>query len=513
MRSTNSIKNAIIAATMNIVTILVGFVAQKIFVITLGNEYLGLNGLFNNVLSILAVVELGFGNAIIYHLYKPITEKDINKINVLMKFYKNAYRIIAAIILILGIAILPFVNFIVGEVAIAENIRFLFFLALIDIVASYLLTYKRSILYADQKTYITNIVHIAYVVCMNMSQIILLLLTHNYVLYLLVKIIFRILENIIITIIANKKYPFIKEKNDLFELDKETRNDILKKVKGLLFHRIGGSLVLGTDNIIISNILGVVTVGLYSNYNMIINAVTNLFGQVFSSITATVGNLLIENDEKKSYGIYKNILFLNSWIYCFAGACILCLMETFIKIWMGKEYLLSYGVLIVLVINFYIQGMRKTSAIFKEAAGIFYEDRFAPLIESAINIIASIILGKMFGLIGVFIGTFLSSMVLFLYSYPILVYKKLFNRKYCEFIKEHIKYLLISISVVAITAYITTYLKVTVLYLELIIRAIICLIVPNIMYILFFSKTEEFKYYLDMAKNIIKRLSNKLKNK
>lgn len=507
MRANNSLKNAVVAAIMNVVTILVGFIAQKIFITTLGNEYLGINGLFSNVLSMLAVVELGFGSAIVYHLYKPIAENDEKQVNILMKFYKKTYNIIALIIFGLGICILPFMKYIIGEVTINDNVYFLFFLALIDIVASYLLTYKRSILYADQKTYITNIVHIGYVIFMNVAEILFLFVFHNYVLYLIIKIIFRILENLVITAIANKRYSFITKKIDE-NLDKNIKNDIYKKVKGLLFHRIGGSLVLGTDNIIISRLFGVVTVGLYSNYNMVINAVTNLFGQVFSSITATVGNLLIENDKNKSYQVYKNILFVNSWLYNFAGLCILCLMEPFVSIWLGNEYLLSYSVLVVLVINFYIQGMRKTNSVFKEAAGIFYEDRFVPLIESFINIVASIILAKVFGLIGVFIGTILSSLALFLYSYPVFVYKKLFNRKYSEFIKEHLKYLIISVIITVITALLINCINVSNLILQLVINALVCIIVPNIIYIVIFRKTEEFKYYLNL---LMQLLSKKIK--
>lgn len=509
MRANNSLKNAVVAAIMNVVTILVGFIAQKIFITTLGNEYLGINGLFSNVLSMLAVVELGFGSAIVYHLYKPIAENDEKQVNILMKFYKKTYNIIALIIFVLGICILPFIKYIIGEVTISDNLYFLFFLALIDIVASYLLTYKRSILYADQKTYITNIVHIGYVVFMNVVEILFLLAFHNYVLYLIIKIIFRILENLVITVIANKKYPFITKKIDE-NIDINIKNDIYKKVKGLLFHRIGGSLVLGTDNIIISRLFGVVTVGLYSNYNMVINAVTNLFGQVFSSITATVGNLLIENDKNKSYQVYKNILFVNSWIYNFAGICILCLMEPFVSIWLGNEYLLSYSVLVALVINFYIQGMRKTNSVFKEAAGIFYEDRFVPLIESFINIVASIILAKLFGLIGVFIGTILSSLALFLYSYPIFVYKKLFNRKYSEFIKEHLKYLIISVIITVITALLINCINVSNLILQLVINGLVCIIIPNIVYIAIFRKTEEFKYYFNLLKQLLGKKIKKI---
>ena len=172
MRSKNSIINAIAAIVMYIVTILASFLTQRIFIRTLGNEYLGLNGLFNNILSMLAVVELGFGTAVIYNLYKPIADKDEKKINALMNFYRKTYNAISIVIFVLGICILPFLENIVGKVSIKENIKFLFILALIDVVVSYLLTYKRSILYSNQKTYIVNIVHIGYTILVNILEII-----------------------------------------------------------------------------------------------------------------------------------------------------------------------------------------------------------------------------------------------------------------------------------------------------------------------------------------------------
>lgn len=400
--------------------------------------------------------------------------------------------------------VIPFLNIIVGENNIQENITFIYLLFLFDTVASYLLTYKRSILYASQKTYIVNIIHILYLILMNTMQITILVLTKNYILYLIIKIVFRILENIVITLVANKMYSYIKEK-DVKEIDKDTKSSIIKKVKGLVFHKIGSFIVLGSDNIIISTFLGVSTVGLYTNYNTILQAVNNLFSQIFSAITASVGNLLVEKNRKKSYEIYKNMLFINSWIYNFSSIAILCLMEPFVKIWIGEKYLLSYGVLIVLSINFYIQGMRKTTNTFKEAAGIFHEDRFVPIMESLINIVSSIIFLKILGLKGVFIGTITSSMILFLYSYPVYVYKKLFKRTYIQFLKEHCKYLVISVICGLITFLIINKITISNNYIQLLVNVIIVLIVPNLIQYIIFRNKEEFLYIKNMVINIKNR--------
>lgn len=503
MRSKNSIKNAIMAIVMNIVTILIGFVSQKIFINTLGTEYLGLNGLFSNVISMLGIVELGLGSAIIYNLYKPISEKNIEQVKSLMIFYKTSYRVIAVIVAAIGLLIIPFLPLIVGETSIKENINLLYILFLVDIVASYLLTYKRSILYSDQKNYIINIVHIFYLVFLNVTQIFILLTTQNYIMYLVVKIIFRILENLILTYIANKKYEYIKEKN-VAKISKNTKKDIYTKVKGLIYHKIGGFVVLGSDNIIISTFLGVKTVGLYSNYNLIIQALTNLFSQVFSSITASVGNLLIEKDKNKSYKVYKNILFLNSWIFAFASAGLLCIIEPFIRVWIGEQFILPFGVLLALVINFYMQGMRKTSNTFKEAAGIFYEDRHVPVLESIINIVASVILVNILGLAGVFIGTIISTFVLFFYSYPKFVYKPLFKRNYVQYFKDYIPYVITAIISVFVTYLIILNINIQNNILQIIVNLLVVIIVPNIIHIIVFFKTEEFKYFENIIKQIKK---------
>lgn len=259
MRSINSMKSMLTAMIANGANIILGFVVRAIFVRTLGAEYLGLNGLFGNIISMLAIAELGIGSAIIYHLYKPVADNNVDKIKKLMAFYKKCFNIIALIVFIAGLAVMPFLNNLVGENNIEGSIHFYFLLFLIDSVSSYLLIYKRSIIQANQKNYIINMIEFVYVISLNIFRIIVLKLTNNYVVYLSVSIALRILENLVISFIANKLYPYIKEKTD-GKLDDETLFDIKKKVKALMFHKVGNFVVTGTDNILISKFLGIVTV-------------------------------------------------------------------------------------------------------------------------------------------------------------------------------------------------------------------------------------------------------------
>lgn len=503
MRTKNSIYNVLSSLIANTITIIIGLVAQAIFIKVLGEEFLGINGLFTNIISMLGIVELGIGSAVIYELYKPISENNQYKVNALMNFYRKCYHIIAIVVLVIGLSITPFLSFFVGKVNVNVDLNFVYILFILDIVCSYVLSYKRSIINANQKNYIVNLIHIFCLAVLNISQIIVLLLTKDYYLYLIVKIIMRLLENILITYVANKLYTYLDNSN--YKLDKETRNDIMKKVKALFFHKIGGFIVLGSDNLIISKFLGVITVGLYSNYYLVINAVQSLFCQAINVLTPSVGNLLIEDDKTKIYSIFKKVRFINFWITCFSGTAILVIMDSFVSVWIGNEYILPILVLIVLIFNYYQKSMRSSYMVFKEAAGIYYEDRFVPLMESVLNIVFSIILCKSFGLAGVFMGTIISGLALWCYSYPKYVYKKLFDRSYINYVKETIGYIILFILIASGTYYLSTIINFSNIYLEFISNVIISLIVPNILLLIIFFKTDNFKYYSNLLKNVIKK--------
>ena len=504
-RKKSSIKNMITAVGSNIITIIVGLVAQAIFIKILGSEYLGLNGLFSNVISMLGIVELGMGSAIIYNMYKPIAENDHEKIKSLMQFYKKSYLIITLIISIIGIMIIPFIKYIVDieSVTVDVNVYLVYILFLLETICSYILSYKRSMLYADQKEYITNIIHMGYTIIVNTMQLSFLYFTHDYYLYLIIKVIMRLVENIVISSYVNSRYSYLLD-NNVTKLDSKTEKDIFQKIKALFFHKIGGFIVSGTDNIIISKYLGLVTVGLYSNYYMIINAVQTVINHIIQATRASVGNLLVTESKKKQFDIFNKIRFVNFWISCFSSICIFIIMDSFITIWIGYKFVLPTKVLLVLVINFFIVSSRSTYGAFKEAAGIFYEDRFVPIIESLLNIVLSIIFVKKFGLMGVFMGTVASGLVLWCYSYPKYVYKNLFGRSYYDYIKETIYYLIVFVLIAGFSYSLAILISFENVYLQFISNVLIALIVPNVIMLLLFSKDENFKYFINMLKGFKK---------
>ncbi len=504
MRTVASVKNSVFATCSMIIKIMIGFIAQKLFVLILNTEYLGANGLFSNIIMLLSLAELGIGQAIVFNMYKPIANNDKETIKSLMQLYKKAYNIIALLVLGIGCCIIPFLGYFIGETTLDLNFTLVYILFLLQCVASYVLTYKRSILYAYQENYIISVMDTLYILVSNIAQIGILFATKNYYLYLAIKIICVLIENLVINYIANKRFTFIKEKN-VQRLDKEIEKDIFDRIKATFLHKIGTVVVNGTDNIIISKYLGLITVGLYSNYYLIIFYVGEIIRQMIVSLVPSVGNLLVENDKEKSNDVYKKIEFFDFWLATFSATSILVIVQSFMRLWMGESYLLSLLVVIILVINHYLRMMRQTNDVFLNAAGICIETKYVPIVESILNIVFSILLLKPFGLAGVFMGTIISSMALWCYTYPKFVYKNLLGGKYSNYIKENLIYFLLFVIIAAVTYGISMTFAISNLWLDIIARVALCLVVPNLILFLIYRKSEEFAYFKSLAKFILNK--------
>ncbi len=507
MRTKNSVYNILGVTALYFVKILLSFVGKTCLIKVMGDEYNGINALFGSVISMLSIAELGIGTAIIYNLYKPVKENNIEAIKSIMIYYKKCYRLIAGIVLVLGIIMTLFIGDLIGELSIGENLYFLYYLFLLDAVCSYLFSYKRSIIYANQKNYIISMFDMAYVVLLQVLQITVLLYLRDFAAYLVVGIICKLLENILIQFYADKKYPYLKDKQ-VGKISSEIRLDIREKVKGLLFHRIGSYIVFGTDNLIISHMVNIVAEGLYSNYLTIINPLSNILSQMINALQPAVGNLLVENDKEKNFNVYKKISFINFWIYTVSSICLFYLIQDFIILWLGKEYLFELGIVFVLCVNFWQTGMRGALGAFKNAAGIYYEDRYIALAESIINILVSIILTYKYGIIGVFVGTFVSSQLLFLYSFPVLVYKPLFDKNYIFYIKEMLGYIgvwLFSFAVTYFMSELIEYIYVSNTILNFLLKTGSIFLTVNIILVLLYYRKSEFYYLKDILNKLFIR--------
>lgn len=510
MRVSHSIRNIITALIGQVLGIILSFIGRMVFINVLGTEYLGVNGLFTNLLSILCLAEMGVGAAIIYSLYKPLATKNTREIKALMHFYEVAYRIIGSTIFLLGIGVVPFLNYIIKDQPDIPHLTLIYLLFLINTVSSYFFAYKRSLIIADQKNYITTIYRYGFYILLNIIQIAILIGTKNFILFLIVQIITTILENLMVARRADKMYPFLRE-GEKVKLDKVSRQKITKNIRAMMCHRIGGVVVNGTDNILISSFVGLAWVGLYSNYYLIINAINIIVGQIFSAVTASVGNLNALESKKKSYRIYKCSLFANFWIAGFCSISLWILFNPFINLWIGEKYLFESILVLILVINFYITMVRKTTLVYKDAMGLFWYDRYKPLFEAIINIVVSVLLAPQLGIAGVFIGTFVSTITTSFWVEPYILYKYGFEMKVRDYFYRYMKYTVIILVTGVITHQMCTVFT-GVTWMSLFGRATICLIVPNLIFLGCFYRTDEFEYFWKLFQGILRKVF-KLKNK
>ena len=412
MRIKSSIKNSIYGILSMIILSVLGFVSTKVLVSTLGIEYNGLNGVFTNIITILSITELGLGGAITYNLYKPIVDKNYSKIASIMQFYKIAYRIIGITIMVLSLIVCTFVPIFLKDTTFTDSyIRFIFILFAINTSFSYFFSYNRNLFYAYQENYYVVIIDFIFKTIRILAQIIVLYVTKNYVLFLIINIFFTLLANFIIHILANKKYDKVFDIKIKGNYDKSISKEIFSSVKSLSIVQLLSTSINFTDNLIISSFVSIISSGLYANYSLLFSQITRIINTIFNSIGASIGNLVAENNANKKQVVYVNLEYISYFIALFCSLCFYFLTEPFITWWLGSEYLLSTFVLIILVINFYINVNRQVINYFLSASGLFKKMIFPLAIESIINIIVSIVLAIKIGISGVFIGTFVSSVI------------------------------------------------------------------------------------------------------
>lgn len=499
MRSKNSIRNVIVNVGSQILYIALSFFCRTVFIRMLDESYLGLNGYFSNILTIFSLAELGFGTAITFSMYKPLAEKDYKKLGALMGLYKRAYRTIGIIVAVVGIAFSPFYQFFMKSIPDIPNLTLIYFLFLFSSVITYFLSYKQQIIIADQKVYICSLYQYGFGIAQNLIQVVILILTHNFILYLCAQILFSFFANFFLARKAGKMYPFLK-KYEKQKLSKPDRAAIVKNIKAMFMHRIGSTVVNGTDTLVISTFVGIVSVGIYSNYYLITNTLMNVTKQIFSGITASVGNLGAVEDHRKSYEVYLAINFACFWIFSFCSICLFSLFNPFMLLFTGKKSLLfALPIVFVIVLNFYTTGMRQATLTFRDAFGLFWYDRYKAVFEALVNLIASILLVQHLGVAGVFIGTLISTMTVDFWVEPLVLFRHGFHRPVSAYFLRYALYTALTFSVGFLTYFCCAYVPGTG-FISFVAKCLICLLLPNAAYLLVFWNTKEFRYLKGFVK-------------
>lgn len=500
-RTKNSLINLTAAMVGQLVAVPIGFVARLVFIRILGAEYLGINGLFTSILTMLSLVELGIGPAIIFSLYKPLAENDTKKVQAIMQLYKKAYAIIGTGIIVLGMGMTPFLSYLIKDVPDVNNIEIIFLLFVGNSAISYFYAYKQNLIVADQRRYIVTIYRYAFFSILNLLQIAFLYATRNYIFFLIVQITCTVLQNLMVAKTADKLYPFLRQKT-AERMDDETVREIKKNTGAMVSHKVGEIVTNSTDNIVISAMVGTIWVGLYSNYVLITIALNGIMGQFFSAITASIGNLGATSNKERLLVVFRRVQFATFWIFGFSAICLFYLFNPFIAVWIGKVYWLSMDTVLLLAVLFYVQGMRRAVLTFREALGLYWYDRYNPLFQTVINIGVSIALAPKFGVSGVIIGTLVSLLTTCFLVEPYYLYKKGFSAPLKSYYYRYAVYTAATAAAGGATGKFIGFITGETLS-ALIGKFVVCLTVPNLIFFLLFCRTKEFQYFFSLANKFV----------
>ena len=502
MRANKVLKNGLWGLAYQVLCIILSFIGRTVFIKFLSAEYLGIAGLFTNVLSILSLSELGFSSAVSFHLYKLLAAEDHEKTAALMNFYKKVYRIIALVVLAAGLAVLPFLKFIIKDTTFPLwYVSVVYGIYLVKTVVSYLYSYNFTIATADQNARLLTRIDIIIHLAVSVTNILTLVLFRNFIVYLVVEIAINIVGNIIKTVRVRKRYPYIKSRA---KIEKEDRKRVMKDVSNIFAGKVATVVVTATDNIIISAMISVTTVGHYNNYSMIISQVQMVLAQFTSATQASLGNMLAFESKEYSYSILKKLTVIVYFAASFCAVCLFNLLNPFVNIWLGEEYLLDIVTVALCVLNFFITTVKTPLWFSLGGAGYFAKDRNIAIWGAVSNLGVSILCAYFWGLPGVFFGTAFSQLTQWVLKTRLFVKVHLGKRVW--------EYLGISLGLLTLTAamcagvYFAFYwIPFTNDWVAFFCRFGACLIVPNLINFLIFRKSEAFKYIISFVKRIFRR--------
>lgn len=500
-RTKNSARNAIVSLSFYAAYTIAGFVLRKVFIDTLGNDYLSVSGLFTNILTILSFAEMGVGNAIIFNLYKPIAMGETEKVKSLMNLYKKAYNIIGSCVFGVGIVLIPFLNYLISDETpdIKENLVLLYVLYLFNTSISYFFSFKQSIITANQKNYIVAAYTNTFKILQLVLQGVFLVLTHNFIVYLLIQIFCTVLNNVLLARKADKLYPFLKDK-EYENISKEERSGIFKNVRALFLYKLGSTVLNGTDNMIVTKVIALASVGLVSNFTLIINAISSVVDQIPSAVVASVGNLNASESKEKKNQIFDVMFFICAWLFGFCASGVFFFSNEFVSLYFGPEWQIEPIVIFSLALHFYVSSVMAPSYTYRTTLGYFVQGRFAPVAASVINIVTSVLLGKWIGLSGVFFATSISRFFTMGIVDPVLIYKNCFKRNPIIYYVRYFAFL----GVVAAISYVSFLLMSLIPvegFLGFALRLMVYSVSFNVLAFLVSFKTKEFKYVKDIVVN------------
>lgn len=500
-RTKNVSRNIAIGVLLKVFSLLLPFVSRTFLLYILGTDSVGVSTLFTSVLSFLSLAELGFGSAVVYTMYKPIAEGDYKSINALLKYYRKLYRIIGLIILLIGVAIMPFLPVLIkGEAPSDVNLYYLYILFLVNSVISYFFAgYRQSLLIAHQRSDIRDQIALLISILVRIGEIFAIYFTKSLYVYVLVSVFGTVLTNILTAVVTKRMYP---EAECQGTIDPVVKKDIVKRLGGLFGTKLNSIVVNQADSLVISAFLGLTLLTQYGNYYLIMNSVSGFVMIVFASMTASIGNKIVKDSKEEVYKLFKRINFVNNWIVGWCSISLACMYHPFMILWVKENLTLPLLMSILMTLYFYVYQVQRTLLTFKDAAGLWYEDRLRPYVSMVLNIVSNLILVQLIGIYGIVVSTILA----FTISVPwcnYIVFKHLFHKSSWKNVGRMLINLLITVAIGTVTFLFCGMFEVS--WFGLLLRCVVCILLPNAVYFLIFFKTEEFKYFKVLAGNVFRR--------
>lgn len=503
-RTTNSLRNASASIGAQLLSNLLRFVCRTVFIHTLGREYLGISSLYTNVLTILSITELGFASAVTYSLYDPLASGDLPAIRAIMAFLKKAYRSVGLAVLLLGLGLMPFLPQLMNGVTDKVNIYQYYLLYLAETVVSYLFfAYKSTLLIADQKKYTVELVSFACQIAMNLLQLAVLLLWRSFLGYTLLSIATHVVTNLVTAALVDKRYPWLKEPAE--KLPKAERRAIFQRVYAAALYKVSTAIGTAKDNLLISAFVNVTAVGLYNNYSLIVGIVQKLLSGIFQGFSASLGNLYATRDRQYNEFIFRCLNLLNNVLIAVCGVCFLTLLQPFVGLWAGADYLLPDGVVTVIVLNFITNYWQSVPQLYCNASGVFVRGKLRAVASAALNLILSLILVWKFSITGVLLGSVFSRLLTAWWFDAWLIYRVGFGmspRRY--FLDCGVNLAVIGVCFIAVKA---LFSQAAASWWMLLPMGLVSVLLPAGVYLLLYGRSKEFAFLKRKAAALLKQKS------
>jgi len=501
-RTKNSVRNTNFAAIRYFVQIFLQFALQTAFIYVLGVRYLGLNSFFTTFVGVLALLDLGFGAAAGYSMYKPMADKDYKKVKALNHYYKRFYMYVMIFMAVLGVALTPLVPLMVAESAdLSVNIFVVYYIFVVNLIITYAVSNKRIILFTSQRNDIINKAALFRISFMKILQGASLFIFANFYVFIVLIPLSTLLENYLISRYTNKLIPQLKE--DAEPLDEETKKEIKTNIKASLFHKVGGVLNVFLIEPIILIFFNLYVLGLSANYLLITMSVWNFILLLGTAFQGSVGNLIASSPKEKVYQTFKKVNLAFWLILGWATACIIVLSQPFVTIWLGTDRLLSFAVVLAIAARLFVHGSRLACNVFRDSAGLMRKDKYAPITEVVLTIGLIFIFHYWFGLAGIFLASATASIMVSFWWTPLVVYKSLFNQNVGKYFLGFMLFATVVGLATLASHYIVSYIPVRWYFLALKLAVVSAVI--GSMYLVVYFNNKEFRSLVKTFTNLIRK--------